>query len=185
VEIGSWWGKSAMLLATLARLHDLGPLLCVDPWSDSLLPQLDAALVDDSLQSISAERAFDVFSMNLLPVAAGRVNYLRMPSVVAAERYRQSPEVANPYFGSTRYSGRIALLHIDGNHDLAAVRADIQAWGPLLRRDGAWVVFDDYRWPYGSGPRVVADQFCQEHHEGIGCAFAMGGALFVGMLADS
>ena len=146
--------------------------------------QRDAALVDDSLQSVSAERAFDLFRMNLLPVAAGAVNYLRMPSVEAAELYRQSPKVANPYFGSTSYSGRIALLHIDGNHDLAAVSADIQAWGPLLKRDGAWVVFDDYRWPYGPGPRLAADEFCQEHREHIGCSFAMGGALFVGLTAN-
>lgn len=179
VEIGTWWGKSALLLGLLARRYRVGPLLCVDPWSDGHLLQHDSLLVDGSSQRLSAQRAFEVFAMNLLPVACGTINFLRKPSVEAAASYARVPVVENPGFGRTQYAGSISILHIDGNHDLAAVQADIDAWGPFLNPAGGWVIFDDYRWPYGNGPRVVADRFCSVHQSSIASAFAIGGALFV------
>lgn len=183
VEIGSWWGKSAMLLGLLARHQRLGAVLCVDPWSDEHLRQPDATLVDASSSQISAERAFEIFKINLLPIADGGLNYLRKTSVQAAVRYRADPVVEQPGFGRTRFAGRIALLHIDGNHDRAAVQADIDAWGDFVCSDGGWVVFDDYLWPYGDGPRLVADAFCGQHQNRIACAFVSGGALFVQLAA--
>ena len=168
-----------MLLGLLSRSLGLGPLLCVDPWSDAHLLQPGAAMVDASSNRISAERAFELFNINLLPIANGRLNYLRSSSVDAAARYRANPLVDQPRFGRTRFEGRIALLHIDGNHDRAAVQADIDAWGDLVLRDGGWVVFDDYLWPYGDGPRAVADAYCRQHQAEIACAFVMGGALFM------
>ena len=41
VEIGSWWGKSAFILARLAHCYNIGNLLCVDPWSNEHLVQHD------------------------------------------------------------------------------------------------------------------------------------------------
>jgi len=46
VEIGSWWGKSAVLLHMLSRQHKIGALLCVDPWQDEHLLQVESNLVD-------------------------------------------------------------------------------------------------------------------------------------------
>lgn len=179
VEIGTWWGKSAMLLGLLARSYRIGPLLCVDPWSDGHLLQKDSTLVDDSSQRLSAQRAFEVFTMNLAPVSCGTVNYIREPSVEAAALYAKQRTIENESFGRTAYSGRISILHVDGNHDLSAVQADIDAWGPFVEPAGGWVIFDDYRWPYGNGPRVVADRFCAVNAGRVARAFAMGGALFV------
>ena len=39
VEIGSWWGKSAFILAWLAQHFQTGNLLCIDPWSNAHLVQ--------------------------------------------------------------------------------------------------------------------------------------------------
>jgi cephalosporin hydroxylase len=179
VEIGSWWGKSACVLASLARLYDIGRLLCVDPWSNQHLVQHDEhGLVDKGSALMDAEEALAVFEMNLLPYDANRVNYLRMPSTDGARHYRSRRSVTSASFGTMSYEGRIALLHIDGNHAYAAVKADIAAWTDLVA-DGGWIVLDDYTWPFGDGPRRAGDELLAEHRRRIECAFVMGGALFL------
>jgi hypothetical protein len=179
VEIGSWWGKSACVLVGLAQLYSIGKLLCVDPWSNEHLVQHDEqGLVDKGSALMDAEEALAVFEMNLLPHGANQVNYLRMPSTEGAKHYRERRHVTSASFGTTSYQGRIAILHIDGNHAYAAVKADIEAWSGLVA-DGGWIIFDDYTWPFGDGPRRTGDEFLAEHRQRIECGFVMGGALFL------
>lgn len=183
VEIGSWWGKSAFVLARLSRCYGVGSLLCVDPWTNEHLVQNDAGgLVDAEAARLDAVEALAVFEMNLLPYSAGHVNYLRMPSTEAAAYYRQHRKVTTDSFDTTAYRGEIAILHVDGNHSYPAVRDDVAAWSGLVAA-GGWIVMDDYRWPYGDGPQRVGDDFLAVHREKIACAFVMGGALFI-QLAD-
>lgn len=177
VEIGSWWGKSAFVLARLAQCHETGSLLCVDPWSNAHLIQNDERGLLDRVP-VNADEALTVFQINLLPYANGAVNYLRMPSVEASVEYRRSRVVATPVFGETTYSGRIAVLHVDGNHTYANAQSDVASWHNLVV-PGGWTVIDDYTWPYGDGPQRAGDEFLAAHHEKFGCAFVMGGALFI------
>ena len=178
VEIGSWWGKSAFILARLARSYAIGNLLCVDPWTNEDLVSKDAnVMVDRAFAQVDAEEALAVFEMNLLPYNANHVNYLRMPSTEGAQHYRAHRDVTTASFGTTRYDGHIAILHIDGNHSYAAAKADIAAWGGLAVA-GGWIVVDDYVWPYGDGPQRVGDEFMAEHQDKIDVAFVMGSALF-------
>jgi hypothetical protein len=128
------------------------------------------------------EEIFDAFRINLTPFA-GLVNYARARSTDAARSYRQRCAVVTEDFGETAYAGDIALLHIDGNHALEAVRDDIAAWTARVRR-GGWIVFDDYCWPFGDGPKVAADEFCLEHAHSLTAAFVAGGALFVQVGGD-
>ena len=179
VEIGSWWGKSAFILARLARCYGIGKLLCVDPWSNAHLVQNDErGMVDKVSAQVDAEEALAVFEMNLLPYNANHVNYLRMPSTDGAQHYRARRDVTTSSFGTTSYDGHIAILHIDGNHSYAAAKADITAWGGFVVASG-WIIFDDYIWPYGDGPQRVGDEFLAEHQGKIDIAFVMGSALFV------
>ena len=105
VEIGSWWGKSAVILARLARYFEIGKLLCVDPWSDEHLVQNDEkGLVDVASAQVEAEEALRVFEINLLPYSVGHVNYLRMPSVEGAASYRRDPVARTRVFGQTYYA---------------------------------------------------------------------------------
>jgi hypothetical protein len=170
VEIGCLWGKSAFVLAWLARCHEIGNLLCVDPWSS------EHAMQKDLRTRAPIEEAFDIFQINLIPYVSGTINYLRLPSVYAAVEYRNNRQVDTDAFGATKYAGRIALLHIDGNHDYDNVLADMVAWSNLVLR-GGWIVIDDYRWPYGDGPKRVGDEFLKRIT--VDCAFVMGGALFI------
>lgn len=179
VEIGSWWGKSACVLAGLARLYSIGNLLCVDPWSNEHLVQHDEhGLVDKGSALLDAEEALAVFEMNLLPCGVNHVNYLRLPSTAGARHYRAHRSITSASFGTTHYQGQIAILHIDGNHAYCAVKADIAAWSSLVA-DGGWIILDDYTWPFGDGPRRAGDEFLTENGDRIDVAFVMGGALFL------
>ena len=179
VEIGSWWGKSAFILARLARCYEIGNLLCVDPWSNEHLVQHDEkGLVDRVSAQVDAEEALMIFEMNLLPYSSNHVNYLRMPSTDGAKHYREHRSATTASFGTTNYRGHIAILHIDGNHSYAAAKADIASWSGFVV-DGGWIIVDDYVWPYGDGPQRAGDEFLAENNERIEVAFVMGSALFL------
>jgi len=179
VEIGSWWGKSAFILDFLSRTSQPGPLLCLDPWSAENLVQRDEkGLVDSTL--VSTDEAFDVFLANLGPYSNHSVNYLRMPADDAAPQYLPGLEVESPTFGRTKYSGRIAVLHIDGNHSYENAKSDVRLWAHKLV-PGGWMVLDDYIWPYGDGPKRAGDEFLRDNAGRFDCAFVMGSALFVRM----
>lgn len=179
VEIGSWWGKSALVLTLLARKYQVGKLLCVDPWANEHLMQGDEkGLVDEMSRQVDATEALRVFEMNLLPYSVGDINYLRMTSVEAAKVYASGGQISTPSFGATQYVGQVSILHIDGNHSHAAVQADIAAWSGAVC-EGGWIVVDDYRWPFGDGPRLASDAFLTERFGEFGAAFVMGGALFM------
>jgi cephalosporin hydroxylase len=177
VEIGSWWGRSAALFLLLARHYAIGPVLCVDPWSNDFLDQ-GVAVLDRASARQSAEQALEIFQINLSPLASGDINYIRQPSAAAASCYGPGLVVTTETFGSTRYSGVIALLHIDGNHAFAQVEADVRLWAPRIR-PGGLLILDDYVWAFGDGPKRVGDAFLREHAERIDLAFVMGTALFV------
>ena len=177
VEIGSWWGKSAFILARLASCFEIGKLLCVDPWSNQHLVQDDEKGLVDSV-SVSADEALTVFQINLLPYANGSVNYLRMPSTEASGHYRNHSVVQTEIFGETSYSGRIAILHVDGNHSYANAHADIASWSDMVV-PGGWIIVDDYIWPYGDGPQRVGDEFLAQNYIKIDVGFVMGSALFI------
>lgn len=179
VEIGSWWGKSAAILALLAEAHEIGNLLCVDPWSPAhLIQNDDSGLVDGMADRVDTDEALAVFQLSLLPCAARRVNYLRLPSELAADRYRRERDVVTEEFGSTSYTGRIAVLHIDGNHAYDAVRLDIESWCDQVI-PGGWIILDDYVWPFGDGPKRAGDEILAGDQLGINQAFVMGSALFI------
>lgn len=179
VEIGSWWGKSAFIFLRLSQCFGIGKLLCVDPWSDTHLVQGDKnGLVDIASAQFSAEEALNVFQINLQPYSRGDANYLRLPSVDGATYYRTHSEVHSPAFGTTRYAGRIALLHVDGNHSYENAKADVAAWSDLVM-PGGWVVIDDYTWPFGDGPKRVGNEYLADNQSRISTAFVMGGALFI------
>jgi hypothetical protein len=179
VEIGSWWGKSAFILARLARCYGVGKILCVDPWSSNYLVQCDeGGLVDGGIAQYDCDEALRVFEMNLLPYNANDINYLRMPSTEGAKYYSNYKSVTTDSFGSTDYCGEIAILHIDGNHSYEAAKADIEAWTGYVVA-GGWIIIDDYVWPYGDGPKRVGDEYLVENYCRICTAFVMGTALFI------
>jgi len=92
--------------------------------------------------------------------------------------YDSGSPIRSPEFGETIMDGQIALLHIDGNHDEPAVRQDFDLWSIRLA-DGGWIVFDDYTWSHGDGPRKVADEAVAVYGPRVLRRFVSGGALFL------
>lgn len=179
VEIGSLWGRSAYAMALACKQEGIGPVLCVDPWQSSAYQQPDSnALLAVASDSLDAEASYRYFVANLASFAGVHCNYIRGYSLEAATLYRNQREICSEFFGRTRYAGRIAFLHIDGNHDYKAVVADLEAWSPLLQ-PGGWLIIDDYCWPFGDGPRRAADEWCQHHAARIECAFCAFGSLWL------
>ena len=179
VEIASAWGKSAFVLAWLARRYGIGRLLCVDPWSAAERHQHDrGGPVNGWAERMDFEAAHAIFEANLALFGGGWVNALRATSVEAAAIYAAGEEVCTSAFGRTRYRGRIALVHIDGNHDFDHVSEDDALWSRHLV-PGGWLVLDDYRWAFGDGPRRAGERFLEAHGGALATAFVAGSALFV------
>lgn len=178
VEIGAYFGKSAAWLTLIARGLNTGNVLAIDPWLSDEAVQYDAPLHVQRLSDGDYwETVAQACVINLIPIASERFNYLRMPATQALPQY-EAGNVCSTAFGATTFSGQIALLHIDGNHDYRAVAADVAQWAPKLA-SGGWLILDDYCWPHGDGPRRVGDAFLAERSGIISQAFVVDGALFI------
>ena len=177
VEIGCLFGRTAALLAMMNLRYDLGAVLCVDPWSLRSTEQ-----GNEELRAASRDFDWDafrrIFEVNVAPFAQGRLNYIHALSSEGAKVYPASRQIETQTFGRTVYEGRIGLLHIDGNHEYEHVLADVRDWVPLVK-PGGWVVFDDYEWDWGDGPKRVVDAFLETEAARVRLSFVRGGAMFV------
>src|SRR5580698_8340603 len=136
VEIGSWWGRSAAMFIWLARRYGVGKMLCVDPWRNDAMVQGDAML-DAASAEQDTEEALRIFQINLAPYVQDDLNYIRARSRDGAKQYAPGVTITTEAFGATTYEGRIALLHIDGNHSEPEVAADCELWTPHVV-PGGW-----------------------------------------------
>jgi hypothetical protein len=180
IEIGSLVGKSAAVLTLLARRYRIGHVLAIDPW------QSEAATQHDSPHTVRVDMVgeweYEIlpqdFVINILPVGLGIFNYLRQESAKGFEYFRDKRTVMNNEFGQVDYQGKIAVIHIDGNHDYAKVKQDCELWLPLMVPNG-WLILDDYLWVHGDGPHRVGDTLLEQRAGNIERAFVCGKALFV------
>ena len=120
VEIGSFKGKSTAFLAYGARLGRGAHVWAVDPWDLPGNPY--------GKHGFSAPEVREAFEAQLRACRLwSRVTALRAFSTEAAADWTGQP---------------IGLLYIDGDHEEAAVRADVAAWTPHLAAEHV-IVFDD------------------------------------------
>jgi hypothetical protein len=181
VEIGALYGKSSYVLNRIAAHCGLGATLCVDPWDLGRSVQTDAPThIQEASGGWDWEVVYSGFLVNMLACTTEAFNYLRMTSAEAHGRYLRSRVVSSPEFGDTPLAGAISVLHLDGNHDEAAVAEDFALWGPLVL-PGGWIIFDDYNWPHGDGPRKVADRAITQYGPRVRRSFVAGGAMFVNL----
>jgi hypothetical protein len=119
VEVGSYLGRSAAVLAAALRARGTGILTAVDPHDGNRgLPGTE----DSSLST------FPLFMHHLRQYQLDPfVHAVLEPSVAAARDW----------------SGPIRLLYLDGLHTEEAVFNDLAAWGPHIEATGS-IVVDDY-----------------------------------------
>lgn len=118
VEIGSYLGRSTIVMAHAARDAGSPPVIAVDPHTRAL--------------GYEGEEPFDTreqFEANV-----------KRAGVSSAVRLEHSTSVQ----GARRWGGEpVRLLFVDGWHSREAVLADVHAWQPHLLPNAS-VVFDDF-----------------------------------------
>ena len=143
VEIGSWLGKSAIILSRAVKRKKGATLFCVDPFN--------ADGDSESLQGYRRRaqglggRLYDQFVFNLK-------QYGNYKCVQVLNGYS--------YDFSRNWDTPIDLLFIDGNHAYEAVRRDFTEWSPFVK-PGGYIVMHDVSFDPGfvhQGPaRVVKE----------------------------
>jgi predicted O-methyltransferase YrrM len=141
LEIGSFKGKSTVLLAKAARLAGDARVHSVDP--------LDApSETDPDLRGASSSA--DAF----------RENLRRMGVEDSVTHHRMRSEELAP-----DWDGPIRLLWIDGDHTLRGARTDLECFLPHLA-DGAIVAMHDVLHAFEGGVRVFAEDVLLSDHFG-------------------
>lgn len=173
VEVGSWFGRSAIVLGAAAR-ETHGTVHCID-----LFPERDDWRRNaDGTYSFSVDidgRRFDGYQEQTVwaePFEAQlKPLYDRCPAVFAEfqanVRARGLEHVVRPHRGtaatfaaSVPAGFRARLLFIDGDHGYRAVAEDIDHLAPLVE-PGGWVCFDDAFSSYKGVDRAITERIIE------------------------
>lgn len=120
VEIGSWKGKSTIILADGSRRGPRARVYAVDPHSGSP-------------EHVAKYGRVDTYGEFLANISRAGVGDLVVP-------VRKTSAEAAAGFGLG-----VELLFIDGAHDFASVKLDFESWFPYVV-EGGRVVFHDTNW---------------------------------------
>lgn len=121
VEVGSWKGKSTIWLARGSEAGARVPIFAVDPHTGS--PEL-RELFGDRIWTLPE------FEENIERAGVGDLVF---PLVTASEE------------AAADFSRPVELLFIDGAHDVASVRGDIDVWLPWVVEGGVVAMHDTGR----------------------------------------
>ncbi len=149
VEIGVYRGRFSLPLALVMRTLGRGEVVGVDPYSAAAAVQRDAHDRGVDLSAWPQQVDWEGIRDAVLAAAA------RWELGDALRLVRARSEEAATTFDP----GTIDLLHVDGNHDRAAVERDIALYLPKVRT-GGFVVLDDCSW---TSIRPVHDRLATEH----------------------
>lgn len=132
VEIGSWKGKSTIVLASGSSAAGREKVYAIDHHKGS--PEHEGL----GYKEIDTEAEF-------------RQNI----GIAAIEEY-VVPMVMRSDEAVQKWEGPIRLLWIDGDHDYEAVRNDFLLWEPYVVPGGVIAFHDTYAW---EGPRRVVEEY--------------------------
>jgi hypothetical protein len=168
VELGVLYGKSFIAPALINAIRPEGKVFAIDSWNSGQARQVsDFGLVSESSNNLDFNIVYSTFRMHFeSTVLSNRTIIINKESELAFHDYTKES------------NNLITYLHIDANHDIEKVRTDFDNWSTRLAKN-AWVIFDDYKWAYGSGPRVIADEILTLYGYNVKHAFFCGGALFI------
>ncbi len=143
VEIGSFKGKSTVMLAKVAQHYGCGPVIAIDPHNFND-PELQ------EYKSVPDDSTFDAFQRNL--EAAG------VAGIVDARR-AFSKDVAATWTGSIRF------LWIDGDHTYPGAKSDFDGFFPHVVPEGV-VAFHDALHEYAGPIRVFVEDILRSDRFG-------------------
>jgi MMP 1-O-methyltransferase len=118
VEIGSYRGRSTVMLARVTAHYRLGPVVAIDPHNSPILVNPDGS---------NSKSSYEDF-----------VNSIRQAGI---EKYVE-PHVAYSTDISSNWSRPIRLLWIDGDHSYAGAQGDFEGFLPHLVPNGVVALHD-------------------------------------------
>lgn len=167
VEVGSWFGRSAIALGAAARdthgvVHCIDPFPALDDWRQNPDGTYSFEVEIDGRRHVSYREQTvwcAPFERDLAPA------YATSPSVLDGFRrnirQRGLDAVVTPHRGTTEtFVAQLApgfqarLLFLDGDHGETAVADDITRLTPLLV-EGGWICFDDAFTVYEGVDRAI------------------------------
>lgn len=160
LEIGTWLGKSTVVLGTGIKGHPGARIYCIDPFDFSGDPQ--------SQPTYEAER--DRMNLSL------KETFLRN---LDRAGLRDQVEILHGYSHEVTWDKPIDLLFIDGNHAYEAVKGDYEKFAPFLVRGGILIMDDVFFDGNGhAGPaRIVREcilnNFSWYGHKSVGTLFSV------------
>ena len=119
VEIGSFRGKSAVVLASTA-----GSLIAIDPHAGS-----DRGPQEIEADEVRGDADFEAFHANL--AAAGVADRVRHVRKFSSDAHQD-------------VTGPLSLLYVDGAHRFGPARADLRDWGRRVAPGGVMLVHDAF-----------------------------------------
>ena len=149
VEIGVYRGRLMLPLAVLMKALGRGEVVGIDPYTAADAVQTDDHQVAIDLKAWPATVAWDDIHDSVVEAIAS--NGLEDRARLIRSR---SQDVAHDFA-----PGTIDLLHVDGNHDEAAVSRDVELYLPKISA-GGFIVLDDVSWP---SVRTAYDRLAAEH----------------------
>jgi predicted O-methyltransferase YrrM len=135
VEIGVYRGRSLLPVAAMLRVVGGGVATGIDPWGVDEALQHDEHAVGPRVNDWVRSHPWEETYQGVL----ARVEALRLQD--HCRILRMTSEEAAPQIPD----GSVGLVHIDGNHDRAAVERDAELYLPKLR-PGGFLVLDDASW---------------------------------------
>ena len=149
VEIGVYRGRLFLPLAGLMAGLERGTMIGIDPYSPAAAIQTDVER--EGIDLVAWPETVDWEGIH----EEVRAGMRRWETEAHSELLRARSEDVAADFAARP----IDLMHVDGNHDRAAVTRDIERFLPHMK-PGAILVMDDIAWP---SVKPVFDELCEEH----------------------
>ena len=135
VEIGVYRGRSLLPVATMLRISGAGVATGIDPWSAGEALQEETHAVGPEVNEWVRQHDWEGTYQSVVDriesyLLTDHCRLLRMTSEEAAP---QIPDAS------------VGVVHVDGNHDQAAVLRDAELYLPKLS-PGGFLVLDDASW---------------------------------------
>lgn len=178
LEVGSFWGRSALGLSLAGALEGSPAILSVDTWSGIAAWQRDA---NSDLNRAVAELDFELGLASIARLAAllgsTRLNYIRSDSLIPLRDIKVALEAGRNWFdvetrgvGVTRFQIPFRMVFLDGNHDYEHQTDELSLVSRVIAPQGL-VVVDDFNWIESTSVSQAVQTACgdrRNHLEHVG-----------------
>lgn len=160
VELGSWKGKSSVMLAGGLTRKQNARLFCIDPFGCDEDPEYQAKYYDPLMKSGEMTNEMQ-FRQNM---RVGGVERIATPLKGYSFQFAET------------WTEPIDFLFIDANHEYSAVLRDFSTWSGFVKEDGV-VAFHDANGSWPGPTRVVEEMLKPPDYGPVGRADSLAWAI--------